>query len=123
MKEPRFWNYLLFVTFFPHLIAGPILHHKEMMPQFDRIVSAGRGIYFSRFWTNLAVGVTLFIIGLWKKVVFADSCALMATDRLQGRAGGTGHRRPDGMGRRARLHAADLFRLFRLFGHGGRTCA
>jgi D-alanyl-lipoteichoic acid acyltransferase DltB (MBOAT superfamily) len=78
-KQPRFWNYLLFVSFFPHLIAGPILHHAEMMPQFDRIVSAGRGIYFSRFWTNLAVGVTIFIVGLFKKVMIADSCALIAT--------------------------------------------
>src|SRR5271163_1017644 len=35
-REPRFSNYLLFVTYFPHLLAGPILHHSEMMPQFER---------------------------------------------------------------------------------------
>ena len=34
-KEYRFTNYVLFVTYFPHLVAGPVLHHKEMMPQFD----------------------------------------------------------------------------------------
>src|SRR4030095_5502431 len=33
-KEPSLFNYALFVTFFPHLLAGPILHHSEMMPQF-----------------------------------------------------------------------------------------
>jgi alginate O-acetyltransferase complex protein AlgI len=35
-KEYNLVHYLLIVTFFPHLIAGPILHHKEMMPQFAR---------------------------------------------------------------------------------------
>jgi len=29
-------HYALFVTYFPHLIAGPILHHKDMIPQFER---------------------------------------------------------------------------------------
>jgi D-alanyl-lipoteichoic acid acyltransferase DltB (MBOAT superfamily) len=35
-REYNFTHYALFVTYFPHLIAGPILHHREMMPQFDR---------------------------------------------------------------------------------------
>jgi len=35
-REYNFIHYLLFVTYFPHLIAGPVLHHKEMMPQFAR---------------------------------------------------------------------------------------
>ena len=35
-REYNFTHYTLFVTYFPHLIAGPILHHREMMPQFDR---------------------------------------------------------------------------------------
>lgn len=62
-------HYALFVTYFPHLIAGPILHHREMMPQFaqDRIYR------FS--WENFTVGLTLFAIGLVKKAVFADSLA------------------------------------------------
>jgi D-alanyl-lipoteichoic acid acyltransferase DltB (MBOAT superfamily) len=60
-------HYALFVSYFPHLIAGPILHHGEMMPQF-----AERRVY--RFsWDNLAIGLTLFAIGLVKKTVFADS--------------------------------------------------
>jgi len=60
-------HYALFVSYFPHLIAGPILHHGEMMPQFGE-----RRVY--RFsWDNLAIGLTLFAIGLVKKTVFADS--------------------------------------------------
>jgi alginate O-acetyltransferase complex protein AlgI len=59
-------HYGLFVTFFPHLIAGPILHHKEMMPQFSK-----REIYRVNY-ENLAMGLTIFFIGLFKKVVFAD---------------------------------------------------
>ena len=61
--------YALFVTYFPHLIAGPILHHREMMPQFER-PSAFR--YDSG---NLAAGLTIFAIGLFKKVVLADGIA------------------------------------------------
>ena len=62
-------NYLLFVTFFPHLLAGPIIHHKEMMPQFadDDL---------KRFnWENMARGLALFILGLGKKVLVADALA------------------------------------------------
>ncbi|MDP1524963.1 MAG: MBOAT family protein [Rhodocyclaceae bacterium] len=62
-------NYGLFVTYFPHLIAGPILHHKDMMPQFDRVAS-------HVFLTGrLVVGMTFFTIGLFKKVVLADGVA------------------------------------------------
>ena len=64
VREYRFSHYLLFVTYFPHLIAGPILHHREMMPQFER----GRGPSFSDF----SVGSTLFLAGLFKKVILAD---------------------------------------------------
>lgn len=71
-REPDFYNYLLFVTFFPHLIAGPILHHKEMMPQF-----AVKGI--NRFNAgNFALGLTIFGAGLFKKSILADSIALYA---------------------------------------------
>ena len=62
-------SYVLFVTFFPHLIAGPILHNREMMPQF-----ADKATY--RFsGSNLAVGLTIFAIGLAKKVLLADPLA------------------------------------------------
>jgi alginate O-acetyltransferase complex protein AlgI len=85
-------SYLLFVTFFPHLVAGPILHHKEMMPQF----AAGRGGAIGnnapigtralttgatpprRFQLNaedVSIGFTWFLMGLAKKVLIADKLA------------------------------------------------
>lgn len=65
-RDTGFLNYVLFVTFFPHLIAGPILHHREMMPQF-----AERTTYrFSLL--NFSVGMTVFALGLFKKAVLAD---------------------------------------------------
>ena len=69
VTEYRFVYYLLFVTYFPHLIAGPVLHHKEMMPQFD-----DAGTYRASA-ANFAVGLTIFAIGLAKKVLIADNLA------------------------------------------------
>ncbi|HIJ62385.1 MAG TPA: MBOAT family protein [Rhodospirillaceae bacterium] len=72
-KDYDFVHYLLFVTYFPHLIAGPILHHKEMMPQFDRPD-------ISRFSANrLALGISVLAFGLFKKTVLADGLAAYAT--------------------------------------------
>jgi alginate O-acetyltransferase complex protein AlgI len=72
-REPSLLNYALFVTFFPHLIAGPILHHREMMPQFAD----------SATWRlrpeNLAVGSAIFLIGLLKKTLLADPLAPIAS--------------------------------------------
>jgi alginate O-acetyltransferase complex protein AlgI len=68
-REYRFVHYGLFVTYFPHLIAGPILHHKEMMPQFAEAET------YRLKWENLAVGLTIFSIGLFKKTVLADGIA------------------------------------------------
>jgi alginate O-acetyltransferase complex protein AlgI len=65
----NFKNYTLFVLFFPHLLIGPILHHKEMMPQFDDL----RMKVFSL--ENVASGLFLFAIGFLKKVLIADSLA------------------------------------------------
>jgi alginate O-acetyltransferase complex protein AlgI len=72
VTKNRFLDYLLFVTIFPHLIAGPILHHKEMIPQF-----ANRATYEFKL-ENIGVGATIFIIGLFKKVVIADHFAPLA---------------------------------------------
>ena len=73
-QEYNFTNYVLFVTYFPHLIAGPILHHKEMMPQF-----ASSDTYKLRA-SNFAVGSTIFVIGLAKKVLIADNLAPHANE-------------------------------------------
>jgi D-alanyl-lipoteichoic acid acyltransferase DltB (MBOAT superfamily) len=67
LQDPM--SYLLFVTFFPHLIAGPILHHQEMMPQFQD--PRRRGLN----WNDVAVGFSWFIMGLAKKVLVADHFA------------------------------------------------
>jgi D-alanyl-lipoteichoic acid acyltransferase DltB (MBOAT superfamily) len=67
VKERKLLNYSLFVTFFPHLLAGPILHHKEMMPQFDR--TRNKLINYR----NLCIGSYIFFIGLFKKLIIADS--------------------------------------------------
>jgi D-alanyl-lipoteichoic acid acyltransferase DltB (MBOAT superfamily) len=61
--------YGLFVSFFPHLIAGPIVHHKEMMPQFALPDS------WKINYRNVCLGLLIFIAGLFKKVVIADSLA------------------------------------------------
>ena len=64
-------NHAFFVTFFPHLIAGPILHHSEFMPQLETPPT--------RPWRDdLAVGACIFTIGLFKKVVIADSISVYA---------------------------------------------
>ena len=62
----RFLDYTLFVVFFPHLIAGPIVRHWEIIPQF-----AGRTLRANR--EDIGVGLTMFLIGLYKKVFLADS--------------------------------------------------
>ncbi|GAA5481735.1 MBOAT family O-acyltransferase [Haloferula sargassicola] len=72
-KEYRITDYFLFVTFFPQLIAGPIVHHKEVMPQLERTRSSGRRSI------DLSVGLTILAIGLFKKVVLADNFAPIAT--------------------------------------------
>jgi alginate O-acetyltransferase complex protein AlgI len=73
-REYNFVNYILFVTFFPHLLAGPILHHSEMMPQFDQL----RNKIWN--WKNASIGMYIFCMGLFKKVVIADTFAVFAND-------------------------------------------
>jgi alginate O-acetyltransferase complex protein AlgI len=77
-REYDFLNYALFVTFFPHLIAGPILHHGEMMSQFK-----SRWTLVMRY-RNIALGLFIFSIGLFKKVVIADTFAVWANAGFEG---------------------------------------
>jgi len=72
IKEYDFLNYSLFVTFFPQLIAGPIVHHKEMMSQFANLKNKIKN------YKNIAMGIFIFSIGLFKKVVVADTFAKWA---------------------------------------------
>ncbi|WP_233712806.1 MBOAT family O-acyltransferase [Helicobacter sp. 'house sparrow 1'] len=67
VEERNLVNYTLFVTFFPHLIAGPILHHKQMMPQFAD--NKKKRLNFE----NIAKGIFIFSLGLFKKVIIADT--------------------------------------------------
>jgi len=78
-KRP-FLDYCLFVSFFPQLVAGPIIHHNEILPQLG-----GREPYTPR-WSNLSVGLTMFVMGLFKKVVIADEIAQWP-DAIFGAAG------------------------------------
>jgi len=66
-------DYSVFVTFFPQLIAGPIVHHKEMMPQFRD--NSNLKINYQ----NISLGLFILSLGLFKKVVIADTFALWAT--------------------------------------------
>ena len=75
-------KYCLFVTFFPQLIAGPIVHHKEILPQFDK----------DKTWKfcpeHLAVGLTFFSIGLFKKIILADGISKYANSTFDEVAAG-----------------------------------
>ena len=68
-KEYSFLNYGLFVSFFPHLIAGPIVHHKQLAPQFNE-----KQTYYVNY-SNISKGLMIFAIGLFKKVGIADMFA------------------------------------------------
>ncbi|WP_236171513.1 MBOAT family O-acyltransferase [Pseudomonas pseudonitroreducens] len=77
-KRYDFLDYTLFVTFFPHLIAGPLIHHSQMMPQFS----------LKQNWSfisgNFAKGLFIFSLGLFKKMVIADSFAVWANAGFDG---------------------------------------
>lgn len=83
VREYKFMHYALFVTYFPHLIAGPILHHREMMPQFAQRTT------YALNWDSIAIGLTMFIIGLFKKAVIADDMAGFVTPAFSAAAIGT----------------------------------
>jgi len=82
----NFIDYALFVTFFPQLIAGPIVHHSEVIRQFRERAAVSM--------PTIALGVTIFAIGLAKKVILADTAALYASPRFDAVAAGA---RPDAL--------------------------
>ena len=65
-KDYDIIDYLLFITFFPQLIVGPIVHHKEMVTQFEQEKNQKLN------WDNLALGLFVFAIGCAKKMLIAD---------------------------------------------------
>jgi D-alanyl-lipoteichoic acid acyltransferase DltB (MBOAT superfamily) len=69
-------NYVLFVTFFPHLIAGPIVHHRDLMPQFEESRN------YRLHAREIAIGLAIFVIGLAKKTVIADNVATVSARML-----------------------------------------
>src|SRR5271157_3667718 len=83
VKSFTFREYCTFVLFFPQLVAGPIVHYREMMPQFEAATCR-----FDK--ENFAVALTLLFFGLFKKVVLADNIAPLITPIYQHSAAG-GH--------------------------------
>jgi len=73
IRKCPFLDYCLFVAFFPQLIAGPIVHYREIAPQFLK-----GGVFRFRA-SHLSVGLSMLIFGLFKKVIVADSLAPLAT--------------------------------------------
>ncbi len=69
----NFLHYCLMVLFFPQLIAGPIVHPREVLPQFARKTKLGLSA------KNVSIGLTLFFFGLFKKVIIADSISSTAS--------------------------------------------
>ncbi len=65
VKEYNFINYCLFIVYFPQLIAGPVLYHQEMMPEFNKL-------HTRKYRPEIAGGLTILAIGLAKKVLLAD---------------------------------------------------
>ena len=66
VSERKFSHYLLFVSYFPHLIAGPVLHHAQMMPQFAKEAT------YKINYESIGLGILIFTIGLAKKVLLAN---------------------------------------------------
>lgn len=81
-KEQDFGDYVLFVSYFPHQIAGPILHHKEMMSQFRAMLDVRPVLH------DIVVGVSILSIGIVKKVLIADTVADFATPVFSGAESG-----------------------------------
>lgn len=82
VKQCNFVHYVLFVTYFPHLIAGPVLHHRDIMPQFANPLT------YRVQWANVSTGLLLFTLGLVKKVLWADELAPFASGIFDGISAG-----------------------------------
>jgi D-alanyl-lipoteichoic acid acyltransferase DltB (MBOAT superfamily) len=81
-QEYKFAHYALFVTFFPQLIAGPIVHHRDMLPQFTHRDALHPQV------RNISIGLSIFMLGLFKKTVLADGIAPYSTPLFDAAAAG-----------------------------------
>ncbi|MDR3537304.1 MAG: MBOAT family O-acyltransferase [Acetobacteraceae bacterium] len=97
-------NYAVFVTFFPHLIAGPILHNRDIMPQFADPATCR---FLAR---NLGIGLSIFILGLLKKTLLADPTAVGVAEAFA---------RPDTLPLFAAWHAVLCYSLQLYFDFSG----
>jgi alginate O-acetyltransferase complex protein AlgI len=84
VAPPPISKYLLFISFFPQLIAGPIVHHYEMLPQLDDLAQKRDRLL------SFLIGSTFFFAGLFKKLVLADSIGAFADPVFDGVAQGAG---------------------------------
>ena len=109
-------SYTLFVSFFPHLIAGPLVHHAEMIPQFKRGRTGRSAVLAAR-------GLAIFAAGLFKKVVIADNLAQFVSPVFAHLDAGGGVTTPWAWLATLAYTLADLFRFLRLFRHGDRARA
>ena len=73
-----FLSYFLFVSYFPHLIAGPLVHHNQLIPQFKKIKKITTH--------NFSVGLVIFLIGLFKKIIIAEKIAPWSDNLFAGAA-------------------------------------
>jgi D-alanyl-lipoteichoic acid acyltransferase DltB (MBOAT superfamily) len=99
-------RYGLFVSFFPDLLAGPLVHHRELTPQLERLGERP-------FLPDLAIGGSIFVIGLAKKLLIADTLALTATPLFERAATG------DAIGFMAAWAAATAYALQIYFDFSG----
>ena len=74
ITRSKFSNYMIFITFFPQLIAGPIVNHKDVMPDYEN--PENKRVK----WDNVSKGLFVFLIGLVKKIVIADTFAIWVSD-------------------------------------------
>lgn len=81
IKQVTLRDYITFVLFFPPLISGPIVHYRELMPQFHGLDGRLR-------WSDIGLGIVLFSVGLAKKLVIADPIAVLIAPYWQGAASG-----------------------------------
>ncbi|WP_417490761.1 MBOAT family O-acyltransferase [Maricaulis sp.] len=86
--QSPFVDYIIFVCFFPQLIAGPIVHHSQMIPQFAANFADRANYAFQKIKKYLVVGTALFCIGLFKKVIIADNLSQVAGPVFEAYAAG-----------------------------------